>query len=866
MNRARKILKYILAAGSSLVIILFLVSIIFEAKISRIFISELNKNLSAPVSTGDLNFSLLRRFPRASIELENILLKSPRIDSDETVNVFPDTLLFAGEIIFTLRIAPLINKNYVVDRIDIDRGIINISKASSGRMNTDIYEKSAPADSSTMKLNINNININNSSFTYSVQETGFLIGGLINSSANKVLMEEGLTELKSKSSTVISTLKTGRTFELNDPYPVKFTAGLVFSEDSINIVPAEINIDGVGVKGACRIGKSGKELSIVLETGKANIKKIAGIVLPRSRDHLDQYGIDGVLTSALSLRGSYVKSLPLGLRVKLELEKGLVNIPSPGIIIDDISSSARLSMDFRNGNNNFEIYSNRINASLDNTDFFGSFHLRNLKNPYIDLIISGLFPSEQLAGLLNEGEITSSEGRVRMNARLSGPIPSKTDATSLNFPGLKRTINLGLNSVNLGLPALEGEIDNIHGNIMIADNVWIDDLSMSYNGQNIALNGMIRGFDKWLQGENPNLEITAGIWSEKINLASFRDKFTGGGSKEGRRETKTRLNLNILCDSIIIGNFRASLFDGNLSYVPGLTDITSFSMNALNGFLSGNAVIADLGETGYAVRGWFDIENVDIGKTFSTFNNFRQHHLKSENLEGLITGTISVSASTNRQFKINMNDLVLNGEYLIVDGKLVNFEPAYKLSRFIEIDELAEIEFSRLENELIINNEVITIPRMDVSSSAFNISLEGTHGFDGKYEYRLKVLLSELLSKKKNFKVSEFGVVEDDGLGRTSLYLSISGDKYGSKLSHDTEALRTGLKEDMQKEKQTIKSILNEEYGWYTGDTRPADEADKTRRFRVVWEETDSIRTVTADTSEKKLPLLRLFKRKNINK
>jgi hypothetical protein len=313
-------------------------------------------------------------------------------------------------------------------------------------------------------------------------------------------------------------------------------------------------------------------------------------------------------------------------------------------------------------------------------------------------------------------------------------------------------------------------------------------------------------------------------------------------------------------------NFTGSHFEATVSYQPGLMDISSFSMNTLSGLVSGNAAAANLKDKGYAMRGWFDIENIDIKKTFTAFSNFRQDYIKAENLDGLITGTISLSATADRNLKIKKEDLVLNGEYRIMDGRLINFEPANKLSRFIEVDELAEISFSKLENELIINNEMITIPRMDISSSAFNISLEGRHGFDGIYEYHLRVLLSELLSKKKNAKVSEFGLIEDDGLGRTSLYLRINGDRSGSRVSHDTEALRSGLREDLQREKQTIKSILNEEYGWYTGDSTPAVQASKSRRFRITWEETDSLKTEVADTSEKKLPLLRLFKKKNSNK
>ncbi len=866
MNLARKIFKYILAVGISLVLILYIVSLIFETKISGIFIRELNKNLSAPVVSEKLNFSLLKRFPRASIELENFLIKSPPLQDQETVSDYPDTLLYAGKLILTLKIAPLIKKNYTVDRIDIDRGAINICKGLSGKMNTDIWVRKTGSDTSVMNLNINNVNISNSSFTYRVSLTGFIIDCVINNSSNKLVMQEGYTQVKSKSNTSLSLLKSAQKYQLNGPYPVKFNTSLMISEDSINIGHTEIDIDGIPVEGDCIIGKSSGKLSLELQVNNANINRVLEILMPGSNNNSRKYDIDGLLSASLNINGSYNKSTPLFMKANIDLDKGEVNIPSTEIYIDNITTSAILTMGLGKEDKNFEIYAERFNARLDGTVFSGSFLIKNLTKPFIDVIIKGLFPSERIAGLFNAGELNSSAGTVRLNARLFGPLARKTGDNNFNIFELHRSINMSLNSVNLELPGLEGEIKNIRGNIMLADNIWIDDLSMSYNKQNIALNGMITDFNSWLLKKDQTLKVTAGLWSDRIDISSFRDKFKDGANKENSRATRLNINLNILCDSIIISNFRASLFDGNLSYVPGLMDITSFSMNTLNGTLSGNAAIADLQEKGYAMRGWFDIENIDISETFSAFNNFRQSYIKSENLDGSITGNISASAVTDRQFKINMKDLVLNGEYQIRDGKLVNFEPAYKLSRFIEIEELAEIEFSKLENELIINNEMVTIPRMDISSSAFNISLEGNHAFDGNYEYHLKVLLSELLSKKKNEKVSEFGVIEDDRLGRTSLYLRLSGDKNGSRVTHDTYALRTGLKEDLQREKQTIRSILKEEYGWYTGDTIPEIQAKETRRFRIVWEETDSIKTEVSDTTEKKLPLLRLFKRKDLNK
>ena len=47
------------------------------------------------------------------------------------------------------------------------------------------------------------------------------------------------------------------------------------------------------------------------------------------------------------------------------------------------------------------------------------------------------------------------------------------------------------------------------------------------------------------------------------------------------------------------------------------------------------------------------------------------------------------------------------------------------------------------------------------------ILLEGTHSFDNVMDYGVKILLNEILGislDEKKKKVSEFGVVQDDGL------------------------------------------------------------------------------------------------------
>jgi hypothetical protein len=83
-------------------------------------------------------------------------------------------------------------------------------------------------------------------------------------------------------------------------------------------------------------------------------------------------------------------------------------------------------------------------------------------------------------------------------------------------------------------------------------------------------------------------------------------------------------------------------------------------------------------------------------------------------------------------------------------------------------------------------------------------------------------------------------VVEDDGLGRTSLLLKIVGKGEEAKVSYDMKAAGDHVKNSIKKEKQTLKTILNQEYGWYKGDSalnQKQPEQKKPSRFKIKWDD-----------------------------
>jgi hypothetical protein len=319
-------------------------------------------------------------------------------------------------------------------------------------------------------------------------------------------------------------------------------------------------------------------------------------------------------------------------------------------------------------------------------------------------------------------------------------------------------------------------------------------------------------------------------------------------------------------DNIVYGSFSADNISGILNFRRGLLDISELNINALGGTQKGEFYIVQNRNKTYISHGIFTFENIDITKTFTAFKNFGQDFLKAENIAGTLSGNLTILMPMDSMLKPDIKALTAEGRYIIENGSLKNFEPVKALSGFIELSELENIKFSRLENDLFIKNNYLAVPQMDIKSSAADISVNGKHSFNNDYEYHVKVYLSEILSKKarNNSRYStEFGPVEEDGLGRTSIYLKLTGNGENVKVTADLKATRNNIKQSLKNEKGTLKNILNEEYGWFKGDSTVKTINSSKPKFRIQFEETDTI-SVQKDSvsSDGNSGLNRIFKKK----
>jgi hypothetical protein len=297
--------------------------------------------------------------------------------------------------------------------------------------------------------------------------------------------------------------------------------------------------------------------------------------------------------------------------------------------------------------------------------------------------------------------------------------------------------------------------------------------------------------------------------------------------------------LNVSVSNFTLKKFKAKNAIAKVNYKPGMYVLNSVFFETMNGKVSGNGGLMLDGNSNLVVKGQTSLKKIDIKQLFYVFENFGQTILRDNHLKGSLSGDILVSCEWDNKMNINKNTVLVESNIEIANGELINFEPLLGLSKFIALSELKDIKFSTLKNQVYIRHSQIIIPQMDINSSAFNITGSGVHDFDNHYTYRINVLLSEVLARKakQNKKEnSEFGIVEDDGLGKTKIPLIIVGYNSDYKISYDTKGLKDIIKESMQGQKRELKNIFREEFGMYKSDST-VTKPKSPQKFNLEWDE-----------------------------
>jgi len=833
----RFILKFIKPIIWGLSTLLILVGLllglvfIYEDEVKQAIIEKLNQHLNAEirVDAKNIDLTIIRSFPSTAIDFKDLTCFEPGTSKNR------DTLFQAGRISLQFNVMDLFYGKYNINQIDLNQIRLRLKVDKNGHENYIIWktnnEKSNNQKVSFQleRVNLKNIKFyyrnlqNNTSIDLNMQQADF--SGKFNESAYALTSEgeflanrfkfKGVNYLKNKN--------------------VIYAIRLDVNKNTYKIEKSELKINEVNIalKGMIENQSDILHANLTFSAQNLDVQNTLSLLPESQKKRLSDYEGEGTFYLHGSVSGPLNSNDSPDIQANFGVKKASLKYKPSDLKAEQISFTGS----YVNRMGNEELVLDDIHAVLNANYIRGRYRMINFNDPYIDTRFNVNANLKELLAFYPIDTITEIQGALKLDAEIKGKLANlKSDFTDVSNYSKGHA---ELNGVNISFKHDKNKWNIPSGKFSLENNnIIAEDLLLKIGTSDLELKGELINFVPWLLKENQKLMVEAQCHAKYILLDELIFSPETSSDKNFELPENLSFQLNTSIDKIQLGKFTAQ----NLSGEIGLRDKKVFgeqiSCDAMGGkiYLSG---ILEECINEIKIKGEAKLNDIDVKTMMYEMNNFSQNEILDKHVKGKGDFSLDFSSEWDKKWNCDLSKLLASFDLQLEKGELTGYKPLEKLGKFIELKELQQIRFNTLKSHLEIKNRQIEISRTNISSSAINLEFHGTHSFENKIDYHIKLLLSDLLAKRpgKNKELDEeLSYTEQDPANNRCVFLSMKGDINNPVISYDRKAMKEKIKDDIKKEKQNLKSILKEEFGFFKRDTSvktPVEEKKKQQKFLI---------------------------------
>jgi len=793
MKRLKKILWISLFVILSLPLIGYGLAWYFAKDLKAYAIAQINNRIEAKLEVGSIEISMFRHFPNIGLHLEQVhIINKPEQGKGN--------LLSVKDAYINFNLWDVMTKNYQISNIILDSGNIDGFVDARGNYNYDIVKADSSKADSKFWLKLNYIELRNINFKHTQNQivTAFHINSLTATGTiknNEIVFEQrsDINQLGIENNkTFICKNRVLKSYLHCD---VNFDKE-IFKIQKSSIVSEELN---TGIEGNIYYGKESTiDLSVKGQEMKiSSLASLLGLSL-----NSNEYKSEGDIYIDCKLNGRTDKNNSPEFKVYFGVKNGILykaqyqlkNINLKGEYHIEINKDAESGV--------LQIPS--LTANINQSHISGNLYLKGLTNPSIETKLNAKIDASDLQFLMAEKSRLAGKLDADINI-IYHPVKGKSAQENIKAEG-----QISFDNLNYNIP--EHAIKSLNGVLRFnKSNIELNKLTGYYNESDFDLKGKLGNwygyiFNKEILDLNAVLSSQHFIYKSSLTNDSQSNAFA--------LPPRVSAKIKFDCDQF---DFNKLLFENATATAQmGEQYITVKNLKA-NAF-GGNIVFESLDfrkiENGFLLDTKGNIYDISMSEFFKDFNNFGQDVLTFKQIGGKAT-IRGLQAYIYFDEKLNAisKKMKTEGRLQIENGELSNFEPALKMAKFIDVNELRNLKFSKLENDMIIYDGIIHMSQMNIQSNAINLSIKGEHDFNNNLNYYIKVKLNEVLFKKRTKNTSdEFGELIDEGRRGVYLYLHMTGVPPDVKIAYDKKGFKKEASKNIKEEKEKVKELFKKEF------------------------------------------------------
>lgn len=801
MKTFRKLLLYISIVLAVLISGLAISVFLFKDRIIQQFVNEANKRLNTPVKIGKIDISMLSDFPNLAIVFTDVYIE------DSFPGNYP--LLTADRIAFNLSPIQVWRGNYSIKGLSVTGSETNLKINAAGKTNFNVLKENSGGGGGAVKFELQNVTLTKTIVSYIDQEANQHHVFNSDKLSASIAVTGDLYQIKAEGNIITEQIGIGSSiFLANKNFTVD--AHVDYDDDKKNVLikPSTLKIgrSEFAVNGNY-IYKEKNLIDLKAEGKNTDIQTLLSLLPEEVTKKLKQYRSDGDVFFNLSLKGEISDKKSPFISASFGCTDATLYHPDYQSKITHANLNGSFASPSLTELARAQLFLKDMEGELNGKSFKANLSVREFDSPYIIFDFKGdldaasiynFYPIEDMADLT--GLLTadiSFEGKTALLKR-------KATAQRVITSG-----SIGLSNINFAYGKQKIRFRDINGSLQFNNN----DLALSnvggyFENSDFLLNGFFKNIITFLIFENQPIGIETDLKSNFLDLDQlFSIGFSDEQSKTYQFRISPNLQLNFNCDvkRMKYQRFKPKNIKGDLLVKNQVAVSRNITMNTLGGELTVSGIVDAKNPKAIDVISSMKLNGLYVDSIFYVFDNFFQDFIQDKHLKGQAYATVEMEMALNEKLNLIPPTLIADIGVTIKNGELNNFEPMKKLNKYLDDESLSHLRFADLKNEIHIENKTIYIPQMEIKSNATTIQVSGTHTFDQVIDYRV---IAPLRNKNKIDPDEAFGAVEDDGVGKTKLFLKITGttDKYI--ISYDKDAVKKKLASDLKKEVQELKDAF----------------------------------------------------------
>jgi len=815
---ARKVIKKI----RNIVLIVLAVLILFTATVMTIlyfyrnevvalFVDKANEYLEAPVEVKTIELELWENFPMVSFKLNQVKIY-------ESAEITMDYLCKADKMLISFDIFNILFKNYEISTLKVTNASFNIGRGSNGEKNYEFIRYQEKDSTGRQRdLNLPNIILENARINYIDKQSEVKINleteelrNTLKVQGNQLLINlSGIIE-KNKIDVKKTTYVEDQVIGLSSEFMYNLDSQIVqFDKTSVKLNGQQYNLDGYVLTGQT------KYIDLSVTSAKNNVQAVVAVLPEKYRKKLSDYKSKGKITFNGNIQGDFNDGkIP---SVTADFNCNNVEFYYPGYK----SSFKKLNFNgrFTNGPNR-NLTSSKLNIRdfsgyIGKNEIKGELSIQNFKDLSTRLDLSGNINLQSFLNTFPIKQFRSGDGDIEFDIRLSGRI---NDLKNKKTNSVSASGDLRMHKVNFVTRFSPLEFRNFNGHFYFNN---LDLAIQNFTGQigesDFEISGFFKNIVSYVFYKGNSIKIIADLESSNLNLNELLtlDFSDTDEDNEPPPDTDPKFHLaispkldidfNCVVDRINFKRFNGEKASGKLRIKDQIVVVDNLSLNTMGGdlIMSGSIDASTPVKREFLVDG--KMSGIHVDQVFYVFNNFKQEFLMNHHLKGQIYADVNTYFVLDDKLKFYSNTLTSLIVAKIIGGELIDFEPMQNLSKYIKEEDLAELHFSELKNDIQIIDRKVIIPEMEIISNAYHIYVSGLHTFDQDIEYHFRIPLDQFRRPDRD---SRFGEIEESSSGPPNLFLKMYGTAKDYEVSFDSKAVKGKIKNDLKKEGDELKNLL----------------------------------------------------------